>query len=179
MAVMQKIREILLPEEFEAPVLDPPQEPTKYRIIPLDQKNLEEVIKLNLRCFSNGENYTEATFKHLLTAPNILGYKIITSEKRMVGFIFIAVSNETIGHITTVGIAPEHRKRGLAKKLLEHAEKALKKRNYDSAVLEVRVSNYIAQNLYHQLGYTIIQKINRYYADGEDAYLMAKALHSK
>ncbi|MCB1022813.1 MAG: ribosomal protein S18-alanine N-acetyltransferase [Acidobacteria bacterium] len=176
MAVMQKIREILSPEEFDSPKLEPPVGKTKYRIIPLDQKNLEEVIKLNLRCFSNGENYTEATFKHLLTAPNILGYRIITTEEQMVGFIFVGVSNETIGHITTIGIAPEHRKRGLAKKLLEHAEKALRRRNYDSAVLEVRVGNYIAQNLYHRLGYTIIQKINRYYTDGEDAYLMAKAL---
>ncbi|MEZ5345670.1 MAG: ribosomal protein S18-alanine N-acetyltransferase [Pyrinomonadaceae bacterium] len=173
---MQKIREILLPEELKEPGSNPPAPPTKYRIITLDRKNLEEVIKLNLRCFSNGENYTEATFKHLLAAPNILGYRIITAEKQMVGFVFIAVNNETVGHITTIGVAPEHRKRGLAKKLLEHAEKALIRRNYESAVLEVRTSNYIAQNLYHRLGYTIIQKINRYYADGEDAYLMAKAL---
>ncbi len=175
MAVMQKIKEILLPDEVVRPELVVPAEPTRYKVIPLTEKNLKEVLALNLRCFNLGENYTKHTFTHLLTAPNILGYRIISSDQRMAGFIFIAVNNDTVGHITTIGVAPEHRKRGLAKKLIEHAEKALKNRKFDSVVLEVRVSNYIAQNLYHRLGYTIIQKLSNYYSDGEDAYLMSKA----
>ena len=81
-----------------------------------------------------------------------------------------------MAHITTIGIAPEHRKRGLAKKLLKHVEAALLRRNFDSIVLEVRVSNYKAQNLYHQLDYSIIQKVEGYYSDGEAAFLMAKNL---
>ncbi len=176
MAVMQKIKEILLPENIEEPTGFADAAPTRYKVIPLKEKNLDEVLKLNLRCFLHGENYTKQTFQHLLTAPNILGYRIITTDRDIAGFIFIAVNNEKVGHITTIGVAPEHRKRGLAKKLLQHVEKALAKRNFDSVVLEVRVSNYIAQNLYHRLGYTIIQKLTSYYSDGEDAYMMSKSL---
>ncbi len=176
MAVIEKIRDIFLPDDLGDPETVASAEPTSYKILPLTEKNLHEVLNLNLRCFRHGENYTTQTFQHLLTAPNILGYRISTAEDKMAGFIFVVANSESVAHITTVGVAPEHRKRGLAKLLLKHAEKALRARNYDSAVLEVRVSNYIAQNLYHRLGYSIIQKINGYYENSEDAYLMAKSL---
>ncbi|NNE98172.1 MAG: ribosomal protein S18-alanine N-acetyltransferase [Pyrinomonadaceae bacterium] len=173
---MQKIRNIFLDAEFAEVEIPAPAAPTSYSLSTLTEKNLREVLSLNLRCFYQGENYTKLTFKHLLTEPNILSYQIITAERQMVGFIFIAVHNDKIGHITTIGVAPEHRNRGLAKLLLQHAEKALKTRGFDSVVLEVRVSNYIAQNLYHQLDYNIIQKLENYYTNKEDAYLMSKSL---
>ena len=176
MAVMQKIRDIFLPDEFPEPENIAPAEPTTYNVVPLTEKNLKEVLNLNLRCFNRGENYTKHTFKHLLTAPNVLSYRIVTAEKQIAGFVFIVVTNDSVGHITTIAVAPEHRNRGLAKQLLQHSERALAKKGFDSVVLEVRVSNYIAQNLYHRLGYTIIQKLNGYYANGEDAYLMSKSV---
>ncbi len=177
MAVVQKIKDILLPDELSDERPAPLAEATTYKIIPLTEKHTQDVLNLNLRCFHGGENYTLQTFKHLLTEPSVLSYRIITAEEQMVGFIFVTVTNEKVAHITTVGVAPEHRKRGLAKRLLLHAEKALKNRSFDSVVLEVRVGNYIAQNLYHQLGYTIIQKLHNYYSDGEDAYLMSKSIY--
>ena len=173
---MEKLRGLFLPVEFVEPDVIETPVPTTYSVSPLTEKNLKDVLHLNLRCFNLGENYTKDTFTHLLTAPNILGYRIVTAEKRMVGFIFIAITNKSVGHITTVGVAPEHRKKGLATKLLEHAEKALRARDFDSVVLEVRVSNYVAQNLYHRHGYTIIQKLTDYYSNHEDAYLMSKPL---
>ena len=176
MAVMQKIKELFVPTDFEESEAIGVAPLTSYKIHTLTEKNLKEVLSLNLRCFRQGENYTKQIFKYLLTDPQILSYKIVTAEKRIAGFIFISFKNESVGHITTIGIAPEHRKRGLAKKLLEHAENSLRKKGFDSIVLEVRVSNYIAQNLYHRLDYTIIQKIYNYYGNDEDAYLMSKNL---
>jgi ribosomal protein S18 acetylase RimI-like enzyme len=40
----------------------------------------------------------------------------------------------------------------------------------------VRVSNISAQSLYRGLGYTIVQRLNNYYNNGEDAFLMVKSL---
>jgi len=39
--------------------------------------------------------------------------------------------------------------------------------------LEVRCSNNDAVKLYEKLGFIIKQKLQTYYRDGEDAYLMA------
>jgi ribosomal protein S18 acetylase RimI-like enzyme len=43
-------------------------------------------------------------------------------------------------------------------------------------MLEVRVSNLAAQQLYRSCGYSITQRMNGYYQNGEDAYLMLKSL---
>ena len=177
MAVFQRILELLIAADFDKtePEVIIPAPPTNYEIKALTEDNLKEVLLLNLRCFKRGENYTKYTFRYLLTAPNILSYKLITAEKQMVGFVFISVNNE-IGHITTIGIAPEHRRRGLGEKLLDHIENTLRKKDVSSIYLEVRVSNSPAQKMYLKYGYEIIQKVTRYYHNGEDAYLMSKNL---
>ncbi|MCC6452696.1 MAG: GNAT family N-acetyltransferase, partial [Acidobacteria bacterium] len=79
-------------------------------------------------------------------------------------------------HLTTIGIAPEHRRRGLAKRLLLHVENALRARSINTLVLEVRVKNTSAQDLYRQKGFYVVQRLNKYYTDGEDCFLMVKAL---
>lgn len=178
MAVFQKIKEFFVPPEyeFEEPEEIVPAPPTKYRIERLGHGHLSEVLLLNLRCFRRGENYTRHTFNYLLTSPRVLGWGLFTSSEKLVGFIFVSAGNESVGHITTIGIAPEHRQRGLARKLLQHAENSLRKKDFEAIVLEVRVGNFAAQNLYSKYGYVIIQKLKGYYQNGEDAFLMSKTL---
>ena len=178
MAVFQRLIELLNPTAFEYDDSDVivPAPTTTYSIKPLHEKNLKEILLLNLRCFKRGEDYTKHTFTYLLTSPKILGYQIVTASNKIVGFIFVSANNGNVGHITTIGIAPEHRKRGLARKLLNHIENALRQRDFEAVVLEVRVSNFAAQNLYSKYGYVIIQKLTKYYSNDEDAYLMSKTL---
>lgn len=177
MAVFDRIFSffVLAREEVE-PEIIVPAPPTVYEIRPLTRKHLKEILKLNLRCFKAGENYTKYTFSYLLNEPNCLSYRIVTPSEQIVGFIFIMTHENATGHITTVGIAPEHRRRGLAARLLRHAEAALKKRHINTVLLEVRASNFTAQNLYRQLDYTIVQRLKGYYKNGEDGFLMVKSL---
>jgi ribosomal-protein-alanine N-acetyltransferase len=49
----------------------------------------------------------------------------------------------------------------------------VKLKKCDEFYLEVRCSNNDAVRLYEKLGFIIRQKLNAYYRDGEDAYLMA------
>ncbi len=178
MAVFQRIKEFFIPfdYEFEEPDVIIPAPPTAYEIKSLNKNDLKEVLLLNLRCFKRGENYTKQTFDYLLTSSRVLGYGLLTPAKNLVGFIFISATNPTVAHITTIAIAPEHRHRGLGRKLLNHAENAMRKKDFEAMVLEVRVSNFAARNLYLNYGYVIIQKLKGYYQNGEDAYLMSKTL---
>lgn len=176
MAVLQTIRNFFIPAREEEPEIILPAPPTVYEIRPLTVKHLKEVLRLNIRCFKKGENYTKHTFSYLLNLPDGLSYRIITPKNEMVGFIFVSVSPEGVGHITTVGIAPEHRRRGLANRLLRHAENALRERGINIVVLEVRVGNFSAQNLYRAGGYTVTQRVPGYYTNGEDCFLMVKPL---
>ena len=176
MAVMQKIRELFEPPELYPPETVPPAPPTTYQVKPLTEHHLSELMGLSVRCFRGSETYNRETFEYLLREPHILAYQTVTKEGRIAGFVFILVNKGRIAHITTIAVAPEHRKRGVAQLLLDHTERALFAKDLESVVLEVRVSNRAAQNLYTNRGFVIIQKLPSYYNDGEDAFLMSKSL---
>ena len=177
MAVLQTIRNFFVPliepAEPEVIVMAPA---TEYEIHPLTDKNLSEVLRLNVRCFRNGENYTKHTFNYLLGEPRNLSYRIVTATGEMAGFVFVLVNEDSSAHLTTIGVAPEHRRRQLAKRLLDHVEGALRRRNILTVVLEVRVSNTAAQSLYRRSGYNVVQRLAKYYNNGEDCFLMVKSL---
>jgi ribosomal-protein-alanine N-acetyltransferase len=177
MAVFQSIRNFFIPTPVFEPEIIVASPPSVYKIHPLTEKQLEEVLKLNLRCFKAGENYTKYTFSYLLGEPDSLSYRIVTPTGQMVAFVFVMTSREDgTGHITTIGVAPEHRRRGLGNKLLNHAEEALRKRGIGVVMLEVRVGNLAAQNLYRAFDYSIVQRLPKYYNNGEDGFLMVKSL---
>lgn len=176
MAVLQKILDLFVPAQPEAPEIIVSAPMCDYEIRPLTDKQIKEVLLLNQRCFRKGENYTRQTFSFLLSEPNTLSYRIITPSDEIVAFVFITAAEEGTGHITTIGVAPEHRRRGLAQKLLVHIEDALRKRGVNTIFLEVRVDNLPAQNLYRQSGYAIVQRLPKYYSSGEDGFLMVKSL---
>lgn len=177
MAFLDSIRNLFIPSDVREFEITVPAPLMNYEIRPLTEKHQKEVMKLNLRCFLNGENYTKHTFAYLLNEPNALSYRIVTPQDEMVGFIFVMTDDNGAGHITTVGVAPEHRRRGLAENLLSHTEKALGRRGINTVMLEVRVSNIAAQSLYRNLDYSIVQRVNKYYNNGEDCFLMMKSLN--
>jgi ribosomal-protein-alanine N-acetyltransferase len=175
MSLFSKIRKFLS-SSTETP--EPPHisGSDEYFVHPLRIDRLDEVVKLNARCFSNGENYNYNTFGFLLNDSRNISYMAVNKSGTMIGFIFIMRAHDDSGHITTIGVAPECRRRGLAKRLLDHAEEVLRKKGFSSVALEVRVSNHAAQELYLQSDYLIVQTLKSYYNDGEDGYLMMKAL---
>jgi ribosomal-protein-alanine N-acetyltransferase len=176
MAMMQKIKNLFETADKRGQDSVSPAPPNVYTVGLLKPEDLVELMKISLRCFTGSESYNKETFEYLLREPHALGYKAVTEDGSIAGFLFIIANKTSIAHITTIAVAPEHRKRRVAQQLLRHAEKALKTKGLESVVLEVRISNYAAQNLYANLEYVIIQKLVEYYNDKEDAYLMSKSL---
>ncbi len=176
MAFLQVIRNFLVPAADRSVRVTEPASPTEYSIQPLEERHLSEVLRLNLRCFEDGENYTKHTFAYLLSQPNALCFHAAAGDGAMAAFICVLASTDGTAHVTTVGVAPEHRRRGLGERLLMRAENGLAKQGIRSMVLEVRVSNLAAQSLYKYCGYSVVQRLNSYYNNGEDAFLMVKAL---
>lgn len=176
MAVFQTLRNFFVPAESVVPEIIVPAPITDYHVRPLTAKNLKEVLRLNIRCFRDGENYTKHTFSYLLNEPNTLAYRIVTPTDEMVAFVVVMVSDQGAAHLTTIGVAPEHRRRGLARRLLIHTEESIRRRQVSTVMLEVRVSNVEAQRLYREHGYYIAQRIEKYYNNGEDGFLMMKPL---
>jgi ribosomal-protein-alanine N-acetyltransferase len=176
MEVLQTIRNFLVWESAEPEPEAAASESATYDIRPLTVEHLHEVLRLNIRCFRNGENYTKHTFAFLLNEPNTLSYRAVTDSGRIAGFVFVMVNDAGAGHLTTIAVAPEHRRRGLGERMLAHVEDVLRLRSVNTVILEVRVGNTSAQALYQKNGYSTVQRIENYYVNGEACYLMMKPL---
>ena len=183
MAVLKKIRSRWWSQTETPADYSPPTEETlrlsggfKYDVRPLTISQLDECWRLDQRCFVDGEAYSRETFEYLLTAPESVSFRTVTSGGVMVGFVIGLVEPDHTGHVTTVGVAPDHRRRHLAKRLMAEVEAGFRQRQVRLVRLEVRSLNIAAQKLYESLGYTVTQRLPRYYSNGGDGLLMLKSL---
>lgn len=190
MAVLKKLRSRLLPSRAKqksvvvgepqnrglTAALSPRVDEASFDVRPLTIAQLNECWRLDQRCFSDGEAYSRDTFEYLLTAPESVSYRVVTVDGMMVGFVVGLIEADNTGHITTVGVAPEYRRRKLAHRLMEKVEEGFRRRNVRVLRLEVRSVNHAAQHLYSNLGFVVTQRLPRYYANGGDGLLMVKSL---
>ncbi len=77
------------------------------------------------------------------------------------------------GHLGNLAVVQEHRRRGIARRLVEDLLAVAEREAVESLTLEVRVSNDAAQALYHGFGFRLAGLRRGYYRDnGEDALVM-------
>ena len=183
MAVLKKIRSRLWSQGeaagdaggYDAPVSSRLIE-VRYDVRPMTVSQLDECWRLDQRCFVDGEAYSRDTFEYLLTAAESVAYRAVTQGGTMVGFIVGLVEPDHTGHVTTIGVSPEHRRRGIARSLMQKVEDGFRRRSVRMVRLEVRSVNAGAQQLYRDLGYVVTQRLPRYYSNGGDGLLMVKSL---
>ena len=145
--------------------------------------DLDEVIRINEECLP--EHYPRYFWEEHLRRWNE-AFLVAEVDGKIVGYIMCRVelgwgfTRKGIikkGHVISIAVLQEYRRRGIGKALMENAMKILKEKyGAHEVYLEVRVSNMPAINLYRKLGFSIIRVIPGYYHDGEDAYLMARSL---
>ncbi len=114
----------------------------------------------------------QTTNSLLLTDYNAIA---LTAEvnNETAGFIISRLDitrNTLFGHILTIDIAPSHRRKGIAQKLLHETETILKAKGAKECCLEVREDNTAALTLY-QKGYKKAGKLNKYYGKKHGIYL--------
>lgn len=109
----------------------------------------------------------------VLTFPGVVRLKA-TQNGEMVGFIAADIRRvQNLAWISTLGVLPEYRRRGIAKMLLQECESQL---TVPKVRLSVRASNQPALHLYASVGYQQYSIWSRYYSDGEDALILEKSL---
>jgi len=107
----------------------------------------------------------------VLTFPGVVRLKA-TQAGVMVGFVAADVRrHEDLAWISTLGVLPEFRRRGLGSRLLLACEQLLP---VSRLRLSVRAANDPAFQMYTQHGYQQHSVWKRYYSDGEDALVLEK-----
>jgi ribosomal-protein-alanine N-acetyltransferase len=147
------------------------------RFIPTD---LEGVIKINRECLP--ENYSTRFFMNLFKRfpetfivaefdNKIIGYIMCRIETGIPNFKILGITKK--GHVISIAVLPDHHRKGIGYKLIKEAMKAMEKYKAKECYLEVRESNIPAITLYKKLGFQPAKTNRSYYADGEDAIVMA------
>ncbi len=93
------------------------------------------------------------------------------NTSRLIGFVGMRVEG-TQGHISTLALRPEWRGQGLGETLLLTAVDQAIRDGARMIALEVRISNQVARHLYGKWQFVQYSRLQRYYSDGEDAYLL-------
>ena len=94
----------------------------------------------------------------------------------VIGFVGMRVEGDQ-GHISTLALRTEWRGNRLGELLFLAAMVQAMEDGAWSVALEVRISNQVAINLYMKYGFNAVSRLRKYYANGEDAYLMRAYLN--
>lgn len=134
------------------------------------RRHLRGVVAIEER--TNHRPWSHSLFAGELRMPTSRIYLVALSGHEVLGYCGLMIVGSE-AHITNVAVHPDHRRRGLARRLLVRLLREAIDRDVEAVTLEVRMSNTAAQELYRGLGFAPGGVRPNYYADvGEDALIM-------
>ena len=151
-----------------------------YQLRRFKTSDLDGVIRINRECLP--ENYTALFFINLYKRfpgtfivaeadGEIVGYIMCRIETGIPSFKVLGITKK--GHVISIAVLPSHHRKGIGYALIREATQAMVNYNAKECYLEVRESNLSAIHLYKKLGFETARTLRNYYADGEDAIVLA------
>lgn len=140
----------------------------------MEERDLDRIIEIEKDCFTTP--WSRESFLMEITENLLARYIVAEVDGLVVGYggIWIIVGE---GHITNIAVESRYRKIGAGKKLVGGLVDISKRLLLTAMTLEVRKSNFPAQNLYKQYGFVEHGIRPKYYKDNnEDAIIMWKNL---
>jgi ribosomal protein S18 acetylase RimI-like enzyme len=123
-----------------------------------------------------GHLISPASFRRFLRSANTT---LIVAKVggQISGYVLVLYrSNSDLARMYSIGVAPQFRRRGLARLLAAAAETAAKRRGRRAIRLEVRADDRGAVRFYQSSGYQHFGKHRGYYGGDVDALRLAKVL---
>ena len=133
---------------------------------------LDKFCEIENQCF-NQEAFTKRQLAYLLTDYNTIGL-VAKADSDIAGFILsqVEIENNTLyGHIITINVASNYRRKGIATRMLKEMEQILREKGINECHLEVREDNLAALKLYQTSGYSKIARLEKYYGNKHGLFL--------
>jgi ribosomal protein S18 acetylase RimI-like enzyme len=145
------------------------------RVREFDDKDFEAAYRLDQTCYPPGIAYSRYALREFLAAPGARAW-VADEEKELVAFIIVRKTSGARGHIITLDVREDCRRRGLGTELLRTAEAWLAAEGVKRARLETATENTAAVAFWQRAGYATVARLPRYYLATHDAYRMEKDL---
>lgn len=153
------------------PAVEPPPS-----LLPMRLADVDEVHALEVRAYSFP--WTRGNFVDSLVAGH-LAELLRAADGTLVGY-WLAMPGVDEMHLLNLAVAPEHQRRGHARRMLDALVRRCRALGAHALWLEVRESNARAQALYRRYGFVAVGRRRGYYpaAHGrrEDAIVMSLAI---
>ena len=145
------------------------------RIREFSPSDLPVLSEIDEACFPPGISYSR---------EELAGYICFRSAKTwvaedngsVVGFLVANREPGRVGHIITIDVLELARRQGTGTRLMKIAEEWASKARLRAIYLETAEDNLAAQHFYEALGYLKLEKVERYYSNGQAAWVMVKRL---
>ena len=139
----------------------------KISLRPATGDDLEGVLGVQ-RQAPEAAAWSEADYRRLLPAEGTLCLVAEdTVPKRVVGFLLARTTADEM-EVLNLAVAPPHRRKGIARRLLGEALTCGQAQGVQQCWLELRASNQAALELYRALGFVEAQRRRSYYRDPEE-----------
>ena len=140
-------------------------------------RDLMAIVELERQCFTS-EAFSMQQIAYLLKDCNSISL-VARVNKEIVGFVILQLdidkgNSVVFGHIITLNVTAVFRRRGIARQLLFRCEELLKLYGVFECRLEVRQANFVALELYRQMGYVNVGLLKGYYGKEHGLYLKKK-----
>jgi ribosomal-protein-alanine N-acetyltransferase len=142
-------------------------------------RDLAGLHQLDQVCFPREIAYSRAELQYFLTHPKCSCWIAEQPDDKLAGFVIFERSKRhgrRAGHIVTLDIDPEERRRGLGTLLMHTAEEQMRQEGAGVLSLEVAENNPAAQQFYRSLGFVTRGRIAKYYGGMVDAEVMEKVI---
>lgn len=143
------------------------------RIVKMQPEHVASVAEMERQCFS--DPWSEKSVASELHNPLSL-WLIAEVDGVVAGY----VGSQTVldsADMMNLAVSPSFRRQGIGERLVNCLTEALKEKGVKTLLLEVRISNEPAKELYQKLGFEMVGKRPRYYEKPrEDALILRKEL---
>jgi ribosomal-protein-alanine N-acetyltransferase len=140
------------------------------RIETMKMTDLDDVMEIEEKAFSLP--WSRWMFERELLYKEDSHFLVVRSGVKLMGYIGFWMSADE-AHIVTIAVRNDFRRMGIGSILMASALSLAVRLGANMATLEVRVTNFRAQNLYDKFGFETVTIRRRFYSDtGEDAYVM-------
>ena len=145
----------------------------RVTIRPMRFSDLPEVATLEHDIFS--DPWPADAFEEYLDNFDGIGW-VATAQSRIVGYACCGLDDNVL-HVTNLAVVPAHRRKSVAKRLMDCILTLARERECELVYLEVRISNEAARRFYEALDFeTVDRKIKYYEHPVEDALIMVRRL---
>lgn len=140
--------------------------------------DLETLYEIERECFTI-EAFSKEHLAFLLRNPNSVGLVALTNSEVAgftIGLVHSTIDGLKVGHVYTLDVAMEHRRKGVGLRLLEELERVFFEKGVKTSYLEARLDNLAARELYHKHGYLEVEVLRDYYQKGVHGVRLEKTL---